>query len=283
MDSLASLTQADRREVLVKRADDEIANAREQITKADEQIARVHEELSKLESVALRHAAAAAAGPTATAPPRAAPDHPPSRSKPMMRGLVSLLLAAFIIVAAIAWRSPYGDTARSMLRQSAPQLAQASLPSQKDPALSAQPAASVFQTAAGDQSSQQQPVAQSDQPAQPNGATSAGVSPELAETLQALTRGLANLTQAVEQLRSSQDRMAGDSARALELLKDNQEQMTRLLARLPEPSPQVRAQAAAPRTTTATRMPAPTQPTPAQSRANNAATSSTARAPLQLR
>ena len=282
MDSSASL-----HDLVVKRADEEIANAREQITKADEQIARVHEELARLESVVRSHAADT--GTLATTPRLIAPDRRSSRGRPVVRGLVCLLLAAFICLASLAWRSPYGDAARSVLAQSIPQLVLASLPSQKEPALSAQKALFAVQTAAGQEASQQEP---STQPAQPNEATGAEISPQLAETLQTMARKLADLEQAVEQLRTGQEQRAGDFARAVDQLKDNQEQMTRILARLSEQSLQAQTQAAASRpTASATRKPVATpalsqatrrQP-PAQLRADDPRTSSTARPPMQLR
>jgi chemotaxis protein histidine kinase CheA len=140
-----------------------------------------------------------------------------------------------------------------MLARSAPEFAQASLPLQKATALSAQPASSAVQTAAGEQPSQQEPSAQ---PAQPSEAKNAEVSPELVQTLETMARDLANLQQAVQQLRTSQDQVASDSVKAVEQLKDNQEQMARVLAKLVEQSLQARA-AAAPRPT------APTPRTPA--------------------
>jgi chemotaxis protein histidine kinase CheA len=258
MDSLAGLPQADRHDELVKRADEKIANAREQITRADEQIARVHEELSRLESVARSHPADTGA-PAPTFRP-VVPDRRSSRGRPVMRVLVSLLLAAFICVAAFAWRSPYGDAARSMLARSAPEVAQATLPSQTVTALSAQPASSTIQTAAGEQPSQQEPSAQ---PTQPSEAKNAEISPELVQTLETMARDLANLQQAVQQLRTSQDQVASDSVKAVEQLKDNQEQMARVLARLVEQSMQARTPAAAPRPATpATRTPVATATRP---------------------
>jgi hypothetical protein len=283
MDPLVSPTPADQHDLLIKAADEKITNTRDQIAKADEQIARVHEELSRLESVARRHAAGSR--PPANPPRLVAP----TRGRLVMRGLVSLLLAAFICLGAIAWRSPYGETARSVIGQSIPQLAQASLPSQKEPALSSQPTSSSVQTTAGQQASQQEPSAQ---PAQPNGAKGTEVSPELAETLQTMARSLANLAQAVEQLRTSQEQMASDTAKAMQQLKDNQEQMTGILAKLSEQSLQARTPAAAQRPTPpATRKPVATsalsqatrQQAPAQLRAGDPRTTSTVRTPMQLR
>ena len=117
MDSTTSLTQADRREALIARADEELAHAHELITSTDEQIARVHEQLSKLEHDAFR---------------RGAPGRRLSRA---LRGLTSVLLAAFICLAAFAWHSPSGDAARLLLARSAQHLASALLPAQNERAL----------------------------------------------------------------------------------------------------------------------------------------------------
>ncbi len=116
MDSTSSPTQADRREVLIARADEELAHAHELITSADEQIARLHEQLSKLE-----HDEAARVRRR--------------RISRVWRGSTSLLLAAITCLAAIAWRSPYGDAARSILARSAPHVAAVLLPAPNPPAL----------------------------------------------------------------------------------------------------------------------------------------------------
>ena len=117
MDSTPSLTETDRREALIARADEELAHAHELITSTDEQIARVHEQLSKLEHEAFRRGASG------------------RRLSLALRGLTSVLLAAFICLAAIAWHSPYGDAARLIFARAAQQLASALLPAQNEPAL----------------------------------------------------------------------------------------------------------------------------------------------------
>lgn len=114
MESTPSLTQADRRDVLIARADEELAHAHELITSAEEQIARVNEQLSKLKrnaAITLRR----------------------RRLSRALRGLASVLLAVLICLAAIAWRSPYGDAARVILARSAPRLASALSPAQSQP------------------------------------------------------------------------------------------------------------------------------------------------------
>jgi len=120
MESTPSQTQADRREVLIARADEELVHAHELITSAEEQIARLHARLSKLErdeAARLRR----------------------RRMSRLLRGFTSVVLAAVICLAAIAWRSPYGDSARLILARSlagtAPRLAAVLLPAPNQPAL----------------------------------------------------------------------------------------------------------------------------------------------------
>jgi len=270
-----SPTQGDQHGALVKLTDEKLATTRDHITKADEQIARLHEELSRLDTATKRHPSVTNA--PATAPRRAAPP----RGRPVKRVLVSLLLAAVICVTAIAWRSPLGDEVRSVFGPSIPQLAQA--PLQKNMAL-AQPASSVVQPAAVDPP-RREPSAQL---AQPNATAGADASPQLEETLQTMTRALASLGQTVEQLRVSQEQAASDTTKAMEELKDNQEKLAAVLARLSEQSLQARKPAAAPGPT-----PLPTQrplaasvptrqQTPAQLRADDPRTSSSPRPPMQL-
>src|ERR1043166_7367396 len=98
MDTTLNPKQTDPPNVLVARADQELAHAYEQIARADEELARAEERLSKLE-----HAAR-----------RAVPGKRPSLGGRAVRGFIGLVLAACIGVAAIAWQSPYGDAARQI-------------------------------------------------------------------------------------------------------------------------------------------------------------------------
>jgi hypothetical protein len=122
MDSTPSLAQADQRKVLIAQADEELAHAHELIAGADEQIARVNKQLSNL-----KHNAA-------TTFRRGARGRRLSRGRSILRYLASFLLAVFICVAAIAWHSPYGDVARSIVARSAQHFAAAVSPAQNKPA-----------------------------------------------------------------------------------------------------------------------------------------------------
>src|SRR6187401_3369782 len=129
MDTTLEPKQADPRHVLSARADEELAHAYSQITRAGEEIARAEEQLAKLERAGRRAGAAKR----------------PSRGGRAVRGLIGLMLAACICVAAFVWHSPYGDAARQTVSSWAPQLvAIASLPPEKS-GLPARPGPPVVQ------------------------------------------------------------------------------------------------------------------------------------------
>ena len=100
-------------DVLIARADERLAHAYQQIAHADEQLARVNEQLLKLDQDAARS-------------PVAVLGRLPSRGRPMLRGLIGLLLAACIFVAAFVSQSSYGDAAKPIIARWAPHLVLAS-------------------------------------------------------------------------------------------------------------------------------------------------------------
>ena len=89
--------------------DDLIARADERLAHAYEQIARVNEQVSKLERDAARN-------------PSAAPGRLPSRGRPMLRGLIGLLLAACIFITAFVSQSSHGDAAKPIFARWTPRL-----------------------------------------------------------------------------------------------------------------------------------------------------------------
>src|SRR5216684_2962029 len=187
------------------------------IARADEHLAHVNEQVSKLEHDAARN-------------PSAALGRLPSRGRPMLRGLIGLLLAAFIFITAFVSQSSHGDAARLIFARWAPQLIlTSSLPMEK-PVLPAQPSRSAVQVAAAEPiAAQPTPLAQT--APQDVAPTAAAVSPGVAQLLQTMARDLANVKQRIEQLKTSQEQMATDNAKAVEQLKASQEQMTRLIAK----------------------------------------------------
>ena len=205
---------------LIARADEHLAHAYEQIARADEQIARVNEQVSKLEHDAARK-------------PSAALGRLPSRGRPMLRGLIGLLLAACIFIIAFVSQSSHGDAAKLIFARWAPQLILTSSRPMEKPGLPVQPSPSAVQVAAAEPvAAQPTPLAQT--APQDVAPTAAPVSPEVAQLLQTMARDLANVEQGIEQLKASQEQMATDNAKAVEQLKASQEQMTRLIAKASE-------------------------------------------------
>ena len=218
MDTTLDQKQTDPRHVLTARADEELAHAYSQITRAGEEIARAEEQLAKLERAGRRAAAAKR----------------PSRGGRAVRGLIGLMLAACICVAAFVWHSPYGDAARQLVGSWAPQLvAIASLPLEK-PGLPAQPNPPAVQAAAKAAPPQPAPLAQSATEDVAPAPAAAALSPDLAQLLQSMARDVAAMGQSIEQIKASQERMARDHVNAVDLLRASQEQMARTIAKTSE-------------------------------------------------
>ena len=77
--------------------------------------------------------------------------------------------------------------------------------------------------------------------------------PDHTQLLQAMARDLANLQQNIEQLKATQQKIAGDNAREIAELKASQEEMKRALAKVSDQNPPKASPAPA----------QPTQPAPA--------------------
>jgi hypothetical protein len=247
MNSAPNREAIDPNDVLVARADERLAHAYEQIARADEQLARVTEQLSNLEHDTPRH-------------PSVVLGRGPSRGRPALRGLIALLLAACIIVAAFVSQSSYGDAAKLTIARWAPQLILTSSLPLENPGLPAQPSPSTVQVAAAEPVPPQ-PTPSAQTASQGVASTAAPVSPELAQLLQTMARDLANVEQGVKQLKASQEQMASDNAKAVEQLKASQEQMTRLIAKASEQNLRPKTSAPAPRPiATPTRKPVSTLP-----------------------
>jgi hypothetical protein len=218
MDTTLDQKQTDPRHVLTARADEELAHAYSQITSAGEEIARAEEQLAKLERAGRRAGAAKR----------------PSRGGRAVRGLIGLMLAACICVAAFVWHSPYGDAAREIVASWAPQLvAIASLPLEK-PGLPAQPGPPAVQAAAKAAPPQPAPPAQSAADDVAPAPAAAALSPDLTQLLQSVARDVAAMGQSIEQIKASQERMARDHVNAVDLLRASQEQMARVIAKTSE-------------------------------------------------
>ena len=261
MNSMPNPEQADPHDVAVAA----LRQAREQIGRADKQLPRVDEQVSRLGQGAARQ-------PPGQQKRLAVPGRRSSRGRLALLGLIGLLLAACISVAALAWQSPYGDAAKLMFARWAPQrVSISSLPSDKQelPAQPGPPAVDVAATAALPQPA---PLAQTT----PQDVAPTAAPPELAQWLQTMARDLANVEQGIEQLKTSQEQivrdnaqlaeqlkaaqaqMARDNANAAEQLKASQEQMARLIAKASEQNLRPKTSASPPRPiATPTRKPVP--------------------------
>ena len=204
-------------DVLVARADERLAHAYEQIARADDQLARVTEQLSRLEQAPPR-------------PPSAVLHSQPSRGGAALRGLAGVVLAVGIGATAYALQSsPYAEAAKGMIAQWAPHTNSTSTLALAKPGDSV-PVASTVQLASVEATPAQAP-ASAPTPAQDAAPAAAPASPELTQMLQSMARDIATLEQGVEQLKSNQERMAADNAKAIGELKASQDQMAHLVAK----------------------------------------------------
>jgi uncharacterized protein YgiM (DUF1202 family) len=243
-----------------------LKQAREQVGRSDRQLPRADEQVSRLEQGAARK-------PLGQQKRLAVPDRRSSHGRLALLGLIGLLLAACISVAALAWQSPYGDAAKLMFARWAPQrVSISSLPLEKQE-LPAQPSPSAVDVAATAALPQPAPPAQT---TPQDVAPAAPLSPELAQWLRTMARDLANVEQGIEQLKTSQEQMvrdnaelaeqlkaaqaqmARDNANAAEQLKASQEQIAHLIAKASEQNLRPRTSAPPPRPiATPTRKPVP--------------------------
>ncbi|OSJ19207.1 hypothetical protein BST63_03600 [Bradyrhizobium canariense] len=203
---------------LVARADERLAHAYDQIARADEQLARVNEQLSKLDQDGTRHPSQ----PKNSAKWFRPPDRGASslRGRPALRGLIGLLLASGICVAALAAQSSDGDAVRAMMyRWSAHAVSPSSLPQERAEISSALPTTQTSATYVALQ--QPGPLTT------PHDAIQAAApsSPELA--LQGLSGDLTNPQQVIEQLKASQDQIVRDLGQLSNQLTAVQAQMVR--------------------------------------------------------
>jgi hypothetical protein len=247
---------------------DPIARYFEQIALADEQIARtlLADDAAR---IARTLADDAARHPPAAVNNVQVPGDRPSFGRPAVRGFLGLLLAACIGVAAVAWQSSYGDAAKQIIAKLAPQLVQTSSLPLENPGLPAQPTPPAVQASAAT-AAPPQPAPLAHTAAEGVAPTAAALSPESAQLLQSMARGLATVRQeneqlkaSIEQLKTNQQQMTRDNARAAEQFKASQEQMARDIAKASEQSLRPKISALPPRpTATPTRKPVSILPSP---------------------
>jgi len=190
------------RDALISRVDQQLAHVHEQIKSADEQLASLEAQASRREREATRSHSRR------------------SRERPWLRGIVGLLLAAYIVAAAFVSQSSFGDT----VARWSPQLVSALTPPLEKLVLFTQPNPSSGQLAAAEPAPPAQIAPHVTSAAVP-------VSPEPAKVLQTMARDLANVGREIEQLKASQQQLASDNARAMEQIKTSQEQAAHDIAR----------------------------------------------------
>ena len=223
------------KEVLIARADQQLAGVRERIASVDEDIARVTERLSKMQRDEVRNPSAGPEDDVGNPPARPVPQ--PSRARsavPGSTGLlpIGLLLAACLIVAALV-SLLYRDAVTLIAARWTPQRVSTSFSQPTNPPLSAQSDPSFKLIMAEAAPAQAAPLVRTGpQDAAP---TAAGVS-ELMQLQQATARDVANLKQEIEQLKMKQDQVATDNSKAIGQLKAMQEDMARLFAKVSEQS-----------------------------------------------
>jgi hypothetical protein len=208
---------------LIASADEQIARAYEQIASADEQLARMSEQVSKIERDAAHDPSVGSA---------AQPPH----GRLARRRLIGLLSAACIVVGIVLAFVLQSSNGGSMLigAQWSPQLISTPSSPSKRPPSPAQPDPSLVQVTTAEAAPPQ--TAPLSHTGPQDAATAAAAASELTQLLQKMTGEIANLEQAIEQLKAKQDQIASDNAKAIEQLKTKQEEMARLLAKVSDQS-----------------------------------------------
>jgi hypothetical protein len=227
MHSSLNRKQADAHDVLTARADEVVVKvADEALVKVYEQIVRAEEKPSQPNHYAAPHPSDPQI-PVETVCPAV------TRERSTLRRSIGLLLAAFTCVAVIASQLSYSDAAKLIIAWWVPQLIPSSSELLEKPGGRTQPSPPTVQAVPA-QPAPPQPVTPPQTTPQDVGPTAASVSPELGQSLQTMTRSLANVEQGIEQLKARQDQIASENAQAVEQLKASQEQMARLIAKASE-------------------------------------------------
>ncbi|MCP3401597.1 hypothetical protein [Bradyrhizobium sp. CCGB20] len=200
---------------LSARMDAELTHTFEKIKSVDEEIARANEQLAQLERDAMRSRL--------------------RRGGPALRGLAGLGLAAGIGIAAFVSQSSHGDTVRQMIAGWAPLQTATSSQLQAESVREAEtsPTAQLAEASP-------QPASAAETVPEVVAPTGSTLPPELTELLQKLASDLANVQQGIDQLKESQaqlkanqEQMSLDNLRLADELKAGQEQMARLVAKMP--------------------------------------------------
>lgn len=183
-----------------------IAQAHRQMG-AGENLVQVDETAFKLEEekIATRH--------PSDEQPSAEPGRGSSRGRLVLWSLIGLLAVACI--GAVAWPSPHGQAAPEPISTSSVSIEKKEPPAPSNAGVAAKTDAGLPQ-----RSSQAQTTLQR---AAPEAPTAAPMAPDLAQSIQMITRELANLEQGIDQLKTGQAQMVRDNAELAEHLTATQE------------------------------------------------------------
>jgi hypothetical protein len=160
------------------------------------------------------------------------PSDRPSVGRRAVRAFIRFLWVACLGGAGVAWQF-YGDAAKQIIAKSAPPFALILSPPLENPKLPEQPTPPAVQASAT-KAAPPQPARLAQTATEGVAPTAAALSPELAQLLQKMERDLATVGQGIEQLKTNQEQMARDNAKAAEQLKASQEQMARVIAKISE-------------------------------------------------
>jgi hypothetical protein len=248
MNSTAAPKSVEPHDALVARDDERLAHAHEEIKRADEQLARLSEQVAKMERDAAR-------------PPSAGPGPQSPARRLALWALVGSPLAVCIIVAALVLQSSHGGGAKLVWAPES--VSTPSLPPENSP-FPAEPAPSTVQVEVAEAAPPQAtPLAQT---APQDAAPTATVAlPDQTQLLQTMARDLANLERSIEQLKATQQQIAGNNSKDIAELKASQEEIKRVLARVSEQN-------------LSKTSPPPTRPTPTLRKPERTAQSPRARA-----
>jgi hypothetical protein len=178
----------------------------------------------------------------------------PRLGRRLKRGVIGLLLVAGAIGGTVVWLRSDGDSAKGLIARLTPRFV-ANLLSTPDNQ-EAEDGAVTVGTAAGDvRASSEAHSAMAEAPtgsldritSETSGPMAALPSPNVATTIEKMSRDIETLTQGIEQLRAGQEQLSRESAKATEQFKASEDQLIRMLLRVSEQqSPQPKSVAATP-------------------------------------
>jgi hypothetical protein len=196
-----------------------------------EVLARIDQRLADIERQAVTEPAEGHAG-----------GRTPLRNR-LKRVSIGLLVMAGVIGAVFVWQRFDGDTAKAMVARFTPRFLTDAPSTQDDQEAAKGAGSTTVGTAADGRPASDTRSAMADNPAtpldrttpEPDGQQStASASPDMASTIEKMSRDIATLGQGIEQLKASQEQLSRDSAKATEQFKASEDQLIRMLLRVSE-------------------------------------------------